>query len=60
MWNAIFKMLRFHVNELMEDPAGIGALRGVFDRRLKQGFHRGRITFGADVLVHRELNDALG
>ncbi len=47
----------------MEHPAGElddGSLRVDFDRRLKLEFHGSRIASDAGILVHRELDDAIG
>jgi len=47
----------------MEHPTGEaddGSLRVDFDRRLRLEFHGSRITSDAGILVHRELDDAIG
>ena len=47
----------------MRNPEGEsnrGSLRAVFDRRLRLKFHGSRVTSGAGLLAHRELNEVLG
>src|SRR6516165_5940609 len=52
-----------HGGGFMEHPtceADDGPLRVDFDRRLRLEFHGSRITSDAGILVHRELDDAIG